>query len=95
MNRLIIFAPLLVLAACAGRATSPAPGIQVITKEVKVEVQRPCPAKKPVKPEMLERPLPSTAGRLVDLLTAKLAEWAGPGGYGEKADAALSICTKD
>lgn len=59
---------------------------------VKVEVQKPCPVTKPVIPAKLTRPLPSDPARLIDLLTAKLLQWAGPGGYGERADAALDTC---
>jgi len=60
-----------------------------------VETQKPCPAERPARPGPLARPLPSDAGRLVDLLTAKLEEWAGSGGYGDKADAAISRCTSE
>lgn len=81
---------LVALPACA--TTEPA--IKVEYREVLKEVQRPCPATKPTKPKSLVRPLPKDAGRLVDLLVAKLTEWAGPGGYGERADSALDTCTK-
>lgn len=84
-------AVMLALASCA--TTEPA-GVKVITKEVLKEVPRPCPAERPKVPAKLQRPLPTDPARLVDLLVAKLTEWAGPGGYGERANAALDLCTK-
>ncbi|AHE55992.1 hypothetical protein [Sphingomonas sanxanigenens] len=72
----------------------PSPGIRVETVEVVREVQRPCPVTPPVRPAPLERPLPADAAALAALLGARLAEWAGPGGYGDRAAAALAICTK-
>lgn len=69
-------------------------GVKVEYQTVVKEVQRPCPAKKPTAPAPLEKPLPTDLGALVDVLTAKLAEWAGRGGYGERAEAALEVCTK-
>lgn len=88
MRAIVILA--LMLTAC----TTPQVGTKVVYQEVVKEVQRPCPVVKPPLPEKLARPLPSNPARLVDLLTAKLIEWAGPGGYGERADAALTTCTK-
>jgi hypothetical protein len=79
------------LAACS----TPNPGIEVRTVEVLKEVPRPCPVTKPVTPSKLTRPLPTDPARLIDLLVAKLTEFAGPGGYAERADAALDICTKE
>lgn len=83
------------LAGCAHYKAPPAPGTKVVFQDVVRETQRPCPVAVPERPGTLERPLPEDAGRLVDLLTAKLKEWAGPGGYGDQADAALRTCTKD
>jgi hypothetical protein len=83
----------LALAGCAGGHVE-SPGTKVIFKDRFVEVPRPCPVTKPVKPKPLARPLPSDPARLVDLLAGKLLEWAGPGGYGERADAAITTCTK-
>lgn len=80
------------ISACA--TTQPS-GTKVIFKDVQVEVPRPCPVTKPAPPSPLVRPLPSDPARLVDLLVAKLIEWAGPGGYGERADAALDTCIKE
>lgn len=82
-------AAMLLLAGCAHDA---APGIAVRTVEVIRPVQAPCPVIRPVRPTPLERPLPADSMALAALLGAKLAEWAGPGGYGERADAALGVC---
>lgn len=84
-------ATLLLLAGCA---TDTTPGIEVRTVEVVRETQRPCPVTKPTRPAPLERPLPADSVALAALLGAKLAEWAAPGGYGERADAAIEICTR-
>lgn len=82
----------LALSACT---TTPEPiGTKVVYQGVLKEVQRPCPVAKPARPAPLARPLPNDPGRLVDLLTAKLTEWAGAGGYGERADAALESCLR-
>lgn len=82
---------LLPLAGCA--TPGAAPGIAVRTVEVVAEVQRPCPATPPTRPAPLERPLPADGVALAALLGAKLVEWSGPGGYGERAEAALALCT--
>lgn len=82
---------ILALTACS---TPGQPGIKVEYKTVEKEVPRPCPVTKPVTPEKLKRPLPKDPARLLDLVTAKLLEWAGPGGYGERANAAIETCTK-
>jgi hypothetical protein len=84
-----------VIMAClpAAMCTRPdQPGIQIRTVEVVREVQRPCPVVKPQRPSQLAKPLPTDAVQLAALLGAKLLEWAGPGGYGERADAALARC---
>lgn len=84
----------LALAGCATKPL-PAPAVEVRFQDRLVEVQRPCPAKRPDRPSALARPLPDTPAQLIDLLTAKLTEWAGAGGYGDKADAAIALCTKE
>jgi hypothetical protein len=90
-----LFAALLclALAACGGDPPQ-SPGMKVEYQTVVKEVQRPCPAKKPARPAPLARPLPTDAGALASLLAAKLLEWAGKGGYGERAEAALEVCTR-
>jgi hypothetical protein len=91
----IVAAPLLflTLTACPGDHVASV-GEKVIYQDRLVEVPRPCPVTKPVKPKPLARPLPADPARLIDLLAGKLLEWAGPGGYGERADAAITTCTK-
>lgn len=81
----------LTLAACG--ANCPPPAVEIKTVEVIKEVMRPCPVTIPQKPGALARPLPTDTAALAALLGAKLAEWAGPGGYGERAEAALKTCT--
>jgi hypothetical protein len=90
-----LFAALLclALAACGGDPPQ-SPGMKVVYQTVVKEVQRPCPVAKPARPAPLARPLPTDSGALVSLLAAKLAEWAGKGGYGERAEAALEVCTR-
>ncbi|MGF7146555.1 hypothetical protein FHS96_000164 [Sphingomonas zeicaulis] len=92
MRRVIAPAALAVLAMLAGCATTPPPAVAVRTVEVVREVQRPCPVTPPRRPAPLDRPLPADAAALAALLGARLAEWAGPGGYGERAEAALMLC---
>jgi hypothetical protein len=82
----------IMLASCGEHPESA--GTKVIYQTVEKEVPRPCPVTKPVKPKPLARPLPVDPARLIDLLAAKLLEWAGPGGYGERASQAIDICTK-
>jgi hypothetical protein len=80
------------VSGCGGHVA--APGERVVYRTVEKEVPRPCPVARPVRPSPLARPLPEDAGALVSLLAGKLAEWAGPGGYGERAEAAITVCTK-
>lgn len=84
----------LVVPACTSQVR-PAPGTKVVYQDVVRETQRPCPGPKPIRPGALPRPLPESPARLIDLLTAQLAKWAGPGGYGDQADAALERCMKE
>lgn len=79
------------LAGCASGITPP-PAIEIRTVTKTVEVQKPCPVTIPQRPAKLATPLPNDAVRLAALLGAKLVEWAGPGGYGDRADAALRKC---
>ena len=82
------------LAGC-GAGERPAPQIKVEYRDVYRETQKPCPVKRPALPKPLARPFPTDPARLVDLLTAKLTEWAGAGGYGERADGAILRCISD
>jgi len=89
--RLLALLPIAMLAACGTDQSRPAVEIRTVTKTI--EAQKPCPVTKPARPASLPRPLPTDATKLVIALTLKLAEWAGPGGYGERADSALTTCT--
>lgn len=91
--RHLIIAPFALLAAC-GTGVTPPPAVEVRTVVKTVEVAKPCPVTIPERPAPLAKPLPTDAVRLAALLGAKLVEWAGPGKYGERADAALRQCTK-
>lgn len=82
----------LIIAGCDSHPQSV--GTKVVFQEVVKEVPRPCPVTNPTRPAPLARPLPTDPGALVSLLVGKLLEWAGPGGYGERADAAITTCTK-
>lgn len=70
------------------------PAVEVRTQTVVKEVQRPCPVTIPQRPAPLTKPLPTDAAKLAATLGAKLVEYAGPGRYADKADAALKICLK-
>lgn len=76
--------------ACASDNTRPAVEVRIVEKLV--EVQKPCPVQKPDRPAPLARPLPGDSTQLAALLALKLADWAGPGGYGDRAEMALNRC---
>ncbi|UIJ43740.1 hypothetical protein LZK98_11625 [Sphingomonas cannabina] len=88
--RTIVLAALL-LASCK---TPPAPGIEVRTVTKTVEVQRPCAATKPKRPAPIPLPMPTDALQLAAVLGAKLAEYAGPGAYADRAEAVIDECTR-
>lgn len=83
---LLAVAVTLLLALGACQTTQP----RVIIKEV----ARPCPVTIPERPKPLDRPLPTDAVSLAARLAERLSEWAGPGGYGERADSALKTCVE-
>ena len=89
MKRLAI-ALTIVVAGC--KTTSSEPGIEVRVVEKVVEVQKPCPGERPKRPTPLALPLPDNAIALAAVLGAKLAEYAAPGKYADKADALISRC---
>src|SRR5690606_23260648 len=93
ISALILLVFVFALTGCA-TVDEPQPGTRVVFQEVDREVQRPCPAVKPERPAPLEKPLPASLSALVDVLTAKLMEWAGSGMYGDRAEAALELCTR-
>lgn len=82
----------LLLSACAG--TTPPPAVEIRTVTRTVEVAKPCPVTKPIRPAPLAKPLPTDGVALAALLGLKLGEWSAPGGYGDRAEAALDTCLK-
>lgn len=84
------------LISLAGCATDPKPcplaPVKVQTVEVVRTVQKPCAATRPAMPAKLPRPMPTGSDAVIAVLTDKLAEWAGAGGYGERADMAIADC---
>lgn len=85
---------LIMLAGCA-TTPKPCPPVQlprVETIEVVRTVAKPCAVTKPAIPAPLARPLPTGSDALIAVLVEKLAQWAGEGGYGERADKAISEC---
>lgn len=80
------------LAAC-GADTGARPAVQIKTVERVVEVAKPCPVRTPTRPAKLDRPLPADSVALAALLGAKLLEYDGPGGFADRALAALNTCT--
>lgn len=77
------------LAACGEQQARPE---AQIVKET-VEVQVPCPIEAPVRPAPIGK-LPSGSRQLNAALGAKLKEYAAPGGYADKADAAIRTCQR-
>ncbi len=88
LAQLNLLAAALMLTACAGRAGTP---VETVTVERTVEVARPCPAVAPTRPAPLGA-VPAALAPLAALLAAKLKEYAAPGGYADRAEAALRIC---
>lgn len=88
-----ILAPLALLTACATTQTAP-PAVEIRTVQVIKEVPRPCPVTKPTRPAPLPKPMPTDLARFAATVLAKLAEYAGPGGYADRADAAIDTCQK-
>lgn len=82
-----------VLAACA----TPEPAVEIRTVEVVREIQRPCiaPGELPERPGAMPRPLPRDSRQLSAVLAQALLRWAGPGGYGDRAEALLEACAED
>lgn len=91
--RYLALLALVALSACATDQTPP-PAVQIKPVPQIVEVQRPCQVTVPARPAPLAKPYPTDALQLAAFLGAKLAEYSGPGGYAERADAALRTCSK-
>ena len=88
-----IFCAALLCAATLTACSTPTAGIEIRTVEVVKEVQRPCAAVAPARPAAVGS-LPAQAGDAVLVLAAKLLEWAGEGGYADRAEAAIGECTR-
>lgn len=56
-----------------------------------VEVQKPCAVEKPARPAPVG-PLPTALEAVAAILGAKLKEYTAPGGYADKAEAAIDEC---
>lgn len=91
-NKTIFIIPLLLTACASARTAEPAVQIRTVTRTV--EVAKPCPVTKPVRPAPLAKPLPTDGIALAATLALKLGEWSAPGGYGDRAEAALDTCLK-
>lgn len=92
MNKWTIALAALALAGCAHNPRA----VDVRVQERLVEVQRPCPVTVPPRPAPVDAAtLPADARDALRIVTAKLLEWAGAGGYGDQAAAALAICVGD
>ncbi len=89
-------AALATLALLSGCATDSAPPPAVEVHEVTrtVEVQRPCQVTIPQRPAPIAKPMPTDGVALAAELALKLAEYSGPGGFADRATAALKTCTK-
>ena len=95
MKRLFALVPLaLMLEACPNSKECPPPAIEQHYTTVTKEVAKPCPVKEPARPAALQRPLPTDAVSLAALLGAKLLEYAGPGGYADRAHDAIETCNR-
>lgn len=80
------------VASCGGTTTPPAVEVRTVTKTV--EVQRPCSVTAPPRPAKLPRPLPTDSVALAALLAEHLAQYDAPGGFADRALAAIATCTK-
>ncbi len=89
MKRAMILVAALALSGCAhGRAP-----VDVRVQERLVEVQRPCPVTVPARPAPIDPDtLPADARDALRIVTAKLLEYAGAGGYADRAEAAIAVC---
>ncbi len=88
MDYRIIIA-VLALSACA-KPTPPATQIKI--QRETVEVMRICPETFPKRPGAIGA-LPSDLQKLAAVLGAKLMEYAGPGGYADRVEAAHGACS--
>lgn len=78
----------LALSACA-KPTPPATQIKI--QRETVEVMKLCPETLPKRPAAIGA-LPGDLQKLAALLGAKMMEYAGPGGYADRVEAAHEAC---
>jgi len=69
------------------------PAVEIRTVTVYKDVQRPCPVTVPTRPAPLTSKMPTDLAKFAATALAKLVEYAGPGRYADKADAAIKTCT--
>lgn len=93
MKKLFVL-PVVFLCSNAAMCAHDEPAVEVRTVEVVKEVQKPCPGDVPKRPLPLG-PLPSDLGKLAAVLGAKVAEYAGKGGYADRADTWMQRCAGD
>ena len=85
MKRALVLCAL--LTACGGDEG----GIRIERVEVPVEVQKPCPAERPIRPGPLGALNPDAVKALAQTL-AKLAEYSAAGQYADQAESVFDIC---
>lgn len=81
----------IVLAALTACSNPTPPATQIKIQRETVEVMRACPETLPKRPAAIGA-LPGDLQKLAAVLGAKLMEWSGPGGYGERVEAAHGAC---
>lgn len=85
-------ASLLIVLALTGCTTS-TPPVDVRIQERVVETMRPCPVTIPERPATLRaEDLPDDARDALRVAVASLLQFQAPGGYADRAEAALRIC---
>jgi hypothetical protein len=95
--RTIIIVAAALLAGCAGRPVPVATEIKTVVQKVPVRAR--CPAAdvyaalKATRPKPLaSQPMPATAQERTARTTAQLGRYEAPGGWGDRAEAALDRC---
>lgn len=99
MRYLLIAVAAILVGSCASHTpqTKNTTQTRVVTvvKTVKAPKAKKCIVAKPVRPKSLPDTLPFESPKtLIDILTNKLNEWAGPGGYGDKVEKAINVCNR-
>ena len=86
----VVGTALLLVYGCT--TVKPVQPVSVQAVERVVEVQVPCAAEAPARPEPIER-IDEYAVDAVRQLAAKLLEFVGPGGYVDQSEAAIDSCS--